>query len=746
MKKLFLFATMLLSAMAISLTSCKDPVPEPDPTPKPEPPGPTPVELTFDVEIEAVTKSSMTYSVIPSIKDVNYLVVLVPETYIDQAGMGEGLSTAIMESLRNQAASTGKTLAEYLPEVMSKGDINSKVMTGLAPETDYSLVVFGLDAELKPNTEPVCEPFTTEAVQPIDCSFDVAVEVLGTKASFEVTPSNNDINWHMFIIADADYNAYVDPAGEYKFTDGELFAAYFDSEIQSYLQGGFTMAEIIAGLCPKGTVTMEAKNLNANFTYRYMIAGVLVEGDSLYIVTAPSHNTFTTGEPLSSDMTFEISVENVEMNRVDLKITPSKLDETFTWVCGTYDGTSSEVELMNKWVNDNKMFLDWGMLLYQGVQDYTAGGPNYKYKLSAPDTDHYVMAVGYAGGITTEPAVAFFRTLPAPDPADATFTVTQTSAEPWGANFTVDCSDETSYYNMLLAEQGAFNREIAILEAENGLQELLSMQQMFNPGATMLDILSSYYWSGDVNNGANGLEPEKSYTLAILVFSKEGKVVGVHEFDGVLTTTAVGALTPEIELIGYYSGNDENGELFGQPAATKDRVIAAVRYNVPEGATALYTYSSYPSSHPATMTSPELFYSFWNYTTEVSLEMPYQFFVMDWDTDNIIWATVRDANNLLGEFVNGQFTTTPEGKGDYADLKALIQELNGKSGVLTRPAGTKKEGFRLGEPMLKKSTVEPLDIVPESIAAPEMTIEIAAPEMEFGAIRQINVPWFVRVC
>ncbi|MEE1099518.1 MAG: hypothetical protein UHY58_06310, partial [Alistipes sp.] len=452
---------------------------------------------------------------------------------------------------------------------------------------------------------------------------------------FEVTPSNNDINWHMFIIADADYNAYVDPAGEYKFTDGELFAAYFDSEIQSYLQGGFTMAEIIAGLCPKGTETMEAKNLNANFTYRYMIAGVLVEGDSLYIVTAPSHNTFTTGEPLSSDMTFEISVENVEMNRVDLKITPSKPDETFTWVCGTYDGVSSEVELMNKWVNDNKMFLDWGMLLYQGVQDYTAGGPNYKYKLSAPDTDHYVMAVGYAGGITTEPAVAFFRTLPAPDPADATFTVTQTSAEPWGANFSVDCSDETSYYNMLLAEQGAFNREIAILEAENGLQELLSMQQMFNPGATMLDILSSYYWSGDVNNGANGLEPEKSYTLAILVFSKEGKVVGVHEFDGVLTTTAVGALTPEIEIIGYYSGNDENGELFGQPAATKDRVIAAVRYNIPEGATALYTYPSYPESHPATMTSSELFYSFWSYTNEVSLEMPYQFFVLDWDKENI---------------------------------------------------------------------------------------------------------------
>jgi hypothetical protein len=271
------------------------------------------------------------------------------------------------------------------------------------------------------------------------------------------------------------------------------------------------------------------------------------------------------------------------------------------------------------------------------------------------------------------------------------------------------------------------------------------MQQMFNPGATMLDILSAYYWSGDVNNGANGLEPEKSYTIAILVFSKEGKVVGVHEFDGVLTTTAVGALTPEVELIGYYSGNDENGELFGQPAATKDRVIAAVRYNVPEGATALYTYPSDPTSHPATMTSPELFYSFWSYTNVVSLERPYQFFVLDWDTENIIWATVRDANNLLGEFVNGQFTTTPEGKGDYADLKALIQELNGKSGVLARPNGKRNNTLNGLGTILKKSTVEPLAIAPESIAMPEMSIEMARPEINATTARVVTTPFFVRV-
>lgn len=745
MKKLFLFATMLFATMAFTLTSCDDPAPEPKPEPKPEPP--TPVELTFEVDIESVAMSSVTYSVVPSIKDANYLVVLTPETYIDNVGMGEGLATAILGSLRDQAAATGKTLAEYLPEVMSKGDISNQEMTGLAPATDYSIVVFGLDAELKPSTEPVCEPFTTEPLPNVECTFEVASEVFGNSVELKVTPSNADINWHMFIIADADYAAYTDPAGEYKFTDESLYSAYFSSEIDQYLGAGYTVAQTLQAICPKGTATLQAKGLTANTTYRYMIAGILVEGEQAYLVTAPSHDTFTTGDALASDMTFEIEVGNVEMNRVDLKITPSNLEEKFTWICGVYDGVSSSVELMDKFLAENKMWLDWGMMLYTGVQDYTEGGPNFKYKVDAPDTDHYVMALGYSGGVTTAPEVAYFRTLPAPDPADATFEISPTDVGPWGATFSVDCSDETSYYTILLAEDGGFNREMAVLDAENGLQEMLAMQQMFNPSATILNVLSSYYWSGDINTSASGLEPESSYTIAVLVFSNEGKVVGVHEFPGALVSTAVGNLTPEVELLGYYSGNDENGEIFGQPEATKDRVIAAVRYNVPEGATGLYVYGSNPMSHPTTMTSAELYSSFWNYTREVSLEQPYSFFVLNWDEENIIWATVKDAEGRVGEFASASFTTTPEGKGNYADLKALVDELNSKaSGVLARPnRGENKEGAIIGKPFLKKSNVERLDIAPESIARPEMTFEFAEPQFEEGVIRQLRTPAIVRV-
>lgn len=745
MKKFYKFATLLFASMALVMTACNDPAPEPEPEPKPEPPGPTPVELTFEVNVNSVTMSSVNYSVTPSIKDANYLVVLVPETYIDNAGMGYGLANALLESLRAQAADVGKTLAEYLPEVMSKGDISNMEMSGLAPATDYSIVVFGLDAELKPSTEPVCEPFSTDPLPNVECTFEVATEVFGNSVELKVTPSNVDVNWHMFIITDADYAAYTDPAGQYKFTDEELYSAYFSSEVNQYVGAGYGIEEALGALCPKGAQTLQAKGLTANTDYRYMLAAILVEGQQAYLVTTPVHDVFTTGEALASDMTFQIELGNVEMRRVDLKITPSNLEEKFTWICGVYDGVSTNTELLDKFLAENKMWLDWGMMLYTGVQDYTEGGPNFKYKVDAPDSDHYVMAVGYSGGVTTAPEVAFFRTLPAPDPADATFTVTPTDADPWGVAFSVDCSDDTSYYTLMLAEQGGFNREMAILEAENGLQEMLAMQQMFNPSATILSILSSYYWSGDITNNANGLEPEKSYTIAVLVFSNEGKVVGVHEFDGVLTTTAVGGMTPEVELIGYYSGNDENGEIFGQPEATQNRAIAAVRYNVPEGATSLNIYSSTPSSHPATMTSAELYASFWNYTQAVSLEQPYSFILLDWDSEAIVWAAVRDANGNLGEFANTSFTSTPEGKGNYADLKALVDEIYGTaSGVLARPNRKSDAPCRVGE-IRKSSKVEPFATVPESISRPEMGVEMALPELDRNAARLVSTPSFARV-
>ncbi len=739
MRKFFLLATALLASMAFTLTGCKDPEPEPKPK-----------KLTFEVNIYDVTYNSVSYSVTPSIEDADYLVVLVPETYIDNAGMGASLTTAILGNLRDQAASSGLTLEEYLPQVMSKGTTTQQELNRLTPETDYSLVVFGLDKEFKASTEPVCVPFTTDSLAMVDCTFDLGINVFGTVAEFEVTPSNNDIYWHMFIIADSDYAAYTDPAGEYKFTDESLYSAYFSSEIESYLSQGYPLNEVLAGICLKGTQTMTAKGLNANTTYRYMIAGLQIDQEDVYVITVPSHNTFQTGDALASDMTFEIELSNVEMNRVDLKITPST-KETFTWVCAPYDGVSTDIELMNSWVSQNEMWLNFGMLLYSGVQDYTAAGPHYKYKVDAPDTDYYVMAVGYAGGVTTAPEVGFFRTLPAPAPEDAVLNITCQHADPWGATINVESSDETSYYTLGIALDGQLDLDAAIAEAEAGLQELYEMNAMFNPGSTMQSVLSNYYWSGSFVSGVTQLDPEQSYTMYILVFSSEGKVVKSHVFESVIKTAAVGGLTPSVEIIGYYSGADENGELFGDASLTQNYAIAAVKYNNIDSATALYTFSTDPQSSPATLSSKEAYAGFWSYMNSVKVELPYEFFLANWATDNIIWATAADAQGNIGEFANATYTTTPEGKGDYADLRELVTTLNGGQQKVVVQHDYQWNTImqpieREQREIYRTDRSERIKFVPETIARPmEVNVEIAQPQMDMSGVRVLATPAIVRV-
>ena len=65
MKRILMLMAMTLGLALIS--GCEKPAPTPDPEPKPEPPQP--VLQSFEVAVNAVTETSMTYTVTPSVLD-----------------------------------------------------------------------------------------------------------------------------------------------------------------------------------------------------------------------------------------------------------------------------------------------------------------------------------------------------------------------------------------------------------------------------------------------------------------------------------------------------------------------------------------------------------------------------------------------------------------------------------------------------------------------------------------------------
>ena len=70
----------MMMSMALSLAvmaGCDPADPTPSPSPKPEPePDPTPAIQSFEVAVDAVTKTSVTYTVTPALLDKEYLAVV----------------------------------------------------------------------------------------------------------------------------------------------------------------------------------------------------------------------------------------------------------------------------------------------------------------------------------------------------------------------------------------------------------------------------------------------------------------------------------------------------------------------------------------------------------------------------------------------------------------------------------------------------------------------------------------------
>ena len=743
MKRILMMMSMALSLAVMA--GCDPADPTPTPTPKPEPePDPTPAIQSFEVAVEAVTKTSVTYTVTPALLDKEYLAVVKTADSIEGLE-DEDIVNLVFADIKAAAGAEGLTFAEKMPKIAVKGAQEHVELTGLAVDTEYALVVFGVDPakDWEFTTFPVVKEFKTEAVEIVEYTFDVTTTVENNTVSFKVVPSDNNIAWHLLTVTKAMYDAYTDPAGDYQWTKDVFYQAYTENEIQTYAGMGYTEEQILSAMFLKGEQTLQAEGLNANTEYVYLIAAFVIEGNNLLIASEPSEGTYTTGDVAKSELTFDISVTDVEQMRAAIKITPSDLEAAFVWMCQAYDGVSTPAEVMDAIVAANKSWLDMGFMSYYGVQDFTGGpGSQYKYKLDSPDTDYYVIAFGYAGGVTSEPEMVTFRTLPGADPAECTFDLVLNETTTYGFSFNVTPSDATTYYYGDVCVASEYDEAAIVAEVEAGIQQMYEMNKMFSPDLTMSAMIAQYYWNGPNVMDADNLTPDTEYTVYILALdSKTGKVVKAHEYPSFAKTKPVGTIVPEIELVGYYSGDEEAGAIFGQPAVTAGKAIAVVKYNVDPAATALYSGVLEGNGMDAVEYDDayinEMLKFYWD---GVSLQQPYSFFVTTWQMEQTVFAYAEDANGGKGALGRFLLCPTAEEKGNIEDLKALVAELNGQSKAASAPASVNTREVVTGKPVVTvREKAETVSVEPSPMVA--RPVEQMA--LRAGNLMQLNyVPSF----
>ena len=709
---------MLLATVALSFVACTEP--EEKPTPGPD--SPTPEGLTFDVKVGEVTSSTVAYTVTPSDLEAEYLCVLYDAETVEEFTRDEFLVQTLFQELEAEARTVGKTLQEYMPEVVDKGAITDGKFSNLFPESKYYIVVFGVDAAkgYEANTAVSKTEVTTAAFAGLDTTFEVNTTVDGNTATYQITPSNDEDIWYFYTLPKSTYDAYTDPAGQYQMNEQRFLLFCLEQEINAYRNAGYSDADIMNAIFHRGALTLQAKGLNAQTEYINMIAGFIIsEEGNVTIATDVTTSTYTTGDAKASELTFEISVTDVEMIRAAIKITPSDLKETYHWMCGVWDGEQTAEDIMNGIVAQYGGWMNNGAMLYTGVQDYTGGpGSPYKYKLDSPDTDYYVVVFGYAGGVTTEPEMVTFRTLPAPDPATTTFTMSASDITPYSFQIAVVPSHATTYYSFNVCAPEEYDEE-AIIAAENeAFDSMFEMSQQFNPGTTVAQVLSSYYYRDVANADATGLVPESSFMGYVIVYNPEdGHVLKMHKFENLATTKSVGSITPGVELVGYYSGDEENGAVFGQPEATKGKAITVVKYTNLDGARSLFaTMLGDDMTNTASYSDSYIWGAAAQYWKSVKTAEPYSFYVADWDYVQTALAYAVDQNGVPGGIGRLYTMPTAENKGDIADLKALVDELNAASKSFVLPESLvigEDKGIIISNVTLANEVVEAVEPIAE---------------------------------
>ena len=720
-----MYMAMILGTLAF--WSC-DPQEKPDPQPDPQP-----ALQSFEVNVDGVTETTVTYTVTPALLDKEYLAVV--KTAASLEGLeDEAIVEAVFADVKAAAEAENTTFEAKMAKLAVKGVSDKVEIDGLAADTEYALVVFGVDPAKawEYTTFPDVKEFKTNAVEVVEYTFDVTTTVENNTVSFHVVPSDNNISWHLLTVTKAMYDAYTDPAGNNQWTKDVFYQAYTENEIQTYADNGYTEEQILAAMFLKGEQNLYAEGLNANTEYIYLIAAFVIDGTQLYVASEIADGTYTTGEAPKTGLTFDISVTDVEQMRAAIKITPSDLSAPYCWIVQEYDGVSTPTDVMNKIIAANQTWLDMGFMSSYGVQDYT-GGPDspYKYKVGSPDTDFCVIAFGYAGGVTSEPEMVTFRTLPGGAAADCTFEAALQEVSTYGFSFKVTPSDPTTYFTGDVCLASEYDEATIAAEIEAGIQELYDMQAMFSP-MEMSALIANYFWNGESVMDASGLTPDTEYTMYIVALDqKTGKVAKVHEFPAFAKTKPVGTVVPDLELIGYFSGNDENGAVFGQPDATAGKCIAVVKYNADPTATVyggILEGNGMDTEQYPDETIQNMLAGYWQ---QIDMAAPYSFFLMNWDADQTAFSYAVDANGGEGAIDRILLNCSEANKTDISVLLDLIDQVYGTSSTTATAASLNVSEVK-GEPTV---TVREK----EEVIAAEVTAEPAIPYVQQRTLKTGNL-------
>ena len=699
-----------LMVATLSFAACSKDATTDKPGPEPGPEQPVEKELTFEAVVNSTTRTSASISVTPSDLEAEYISVVYPASAVEQCATDAELVVKIYAEFAAYAEAEGMTFLEFMGDAVKRGAQENHEVTGLAQNTNYYLLVFGVDAEAEyaATTEVTAVKFKTQDVQQSACTFTLKSEVYLTTAAISVTPSDNNQAWHLINVPVEEMQEYTKEDGEYGWSQKEFFMYYLNTEIDFLKTLDCTDDEIKERLIFKGYRTLNAAGLEAKTKYVALVAGVQYDEEGVAVTTDLKELRYNSGEEAQSDLTFDVQVTNIDHYSADIRIVPSDLDAEYYYYISYIDSPKKgmkPIDIANNVVTEYIWYWhNYTELKHvepvKGVTELPA------YALDIAETEYYIVVFSFdanenygqlideetgeydsnPGTITSAPVYVSFKTPEHGDAYNAEFSFNFTDVSSYGFTFEVISEDPSIYYQPGIAYPDGFSPEAAMAASAETLAMVMQMcMEGQSPCLTHQEALDKLkkqgypYRNGSAKFAVKNLEPETTYMGYVLAIDvKSGRFAKCYfDLNATVTTLSAGSVNPEVKILGIYNGNDENGTIFGDAALTAGHPIVAVTHENVEGASALYTAITADAyDEVATLTDRYIiseFYGYWNEIT--NLATPYEFFVAQWDIDQTIVSYAKDANGAEGKVARLGVKPSSE-IDDIEVLRALVNERN----------------------------------------------------------------------
>ena len=703
---------MLLTAATLSFAACTEPTPD-----KPNTDDPVKEDLKFEASVTETTRTSAFITVTPSDLEADYMSVVYPASAVEQCATDAELVVKIYAEFAAYAETVNKTFVEYMAEVVKRGVQENHEVKGLAQNTNYYLLVFGVDAaaDYATTTDVTYVKFKTQDVQQSACTFTLKSEVYLTTAALTVTPSDNKQAWHLVNVPVEEMQKYTKEDGEYGWSQKEFFQYYLNTEIEALEAEGMTEDEIKTNLIFTGYRTLNASGLQAKTKYVALVGGVHYDAEGVVVTTELKELRYNAGEAAQNDLTFDVQVTNIEHYSADIKITPSDPTVEYYYYISYIDSPKKSMKPIDIANNAITEYI-WYWHNYtelKHVDPVTGVTELPAYALDIAETEYYIVVFSFdanenygklineetgeydsnPGTITSAPVYVSFKTPEHGDAYNAEFSFNFTEVGPYDFTFEVVSSDPSIYYQPGIAYPNGFSPEAAMQASAETLAMVMQMcMEGQNPCLTHQEALDKLkkqgypYRNGSAKFYVANLEPNTTYMGYVLAIDvKTGRFAKCYfDLNATVTTSAVGNVDPTVEVLGVYNGDEENGSIFGDAAMTAGRPIIAVTHKNIEGASALFTAISTDTLDDVNALSDCYIISeFRGYWSEITnLDAPYEFFIAEWDIDQTVVSYAQDANGAEGKV--GKVGVKPVQVNDIEELRAYVNERNGASASAVR--------------------------------------------------------------